>query len=289
MARPIGMNLRHILIGSAVLAVVGAQVWVLSRRMTRGPRQAREPLAAGAIGAANLSSSTGVGPVAHRLHVLTEAELSPVRAAFASRRVIEAPDVPRERQILLCRRLVIAPEERSIPAAASGAQSASVRGTTPFLLQFSVPLSAKLRARLEDTGAELRGYFPNNAMLAELTPAALAAVGKVDGVRFVTEYLPEDKLQPFLAELAETQKDVNAPVAIRVSVQFFTAKDLAAAMPAIEKTGGNILGQSKPDAKVQAIQAELPVSALRTLARLGGVYWIEELADSVPLAPPAQK
>ena len=70
-----------------------------------------------------------------RTKLLAEATLAPLRQAFAPLRFAPDTRLPRERQILLSNRLIVVPEKRQIPAAASGAQSATRRNgmTTPRL------------------------------------------------------------------------------------------------------------------------------------------------------------
>jgi len=72
---------------------------------------------------------------------LDEAALEPLRRAFVAPRFSEDPALPRERQTLLSNRLIVSPEKRSIPDAASGRQSPTPRGTTPFIVQFNTPVS----------------------------------------------------------------------------------------------------------------------------------------------------
>ena len=105
------------------------------------------------------------------------------------------PTLPRERT-LLSNRLVVSPEKRSIPDAASGRQSPTPRGTTPFLVQFNTPVSDVTRKLLIEAGALVRGFFPNNAILAELSPAALAALQEVAQVQGAAEFLPATRCSP---------------------------------------------------------------------------------------------
>ncbi len=72
-------------------------------------------------------------------------------------------------------------------------QRASTRGTVPWLVQLAETIRAQDRATLEAEGAVVRRYVPDNALLIEATPAALARIAKAENVIWAGEYLPAYK------------------------------------------------------------------------------------------------
>jgi len=203
---------------------------------------------------------------------LSEEALEPLRRAFVPLRFTEDPAIPRERQTLLSNRMIVSPERRTIPKAASGKQSPTPRGTTPFIVQFNKPVSEASRNVLADVGAIVRGFFPNNAVLAELTPAALAALNNLATVQSASEFLPNDKLQPFLSSLVASQPPETRA---RMTIQTFAPEDAGPVAAAVRAAGGEIEGLSA-GTRWGTVQVVMPLSAVRTLAACGQVQWIEE-------------
>jgi hypothetical protein len=209
---------------------------------------------------------------------IPEETLDTLRRAFTPPRFPEDPSVPRERQTLLSNRRLVSPETRSIPKAASGQQSPTPRGTTPFIVQLNTPVSDAARELLTDAGAVVRGFFPNNAVLAEFDPAALAALEGVAQVQAADEFLPADKLQPFLSSLIAAHP---AEAEVRVTVQTFAPEDAETAAAAARKAGGEV-EETHAGTRWGTVRAVLPLGAVRGLASLGAVQWIEE-------RPPVQR
>jgi hypothetical protein len=206
---------------------------------------------------------------------LSEAQLKPLRRAFVPPKIVARDDLPAGRQLLLVHRLIVASAQRSVPSAASGQQSATRRGTTPFVVQFDGPVTEAAREELTASGALLRGYIPNNAVLAELTPRALARLATLASVQTVTEYLPSDKVQPFLSSL--TADFANA--SIQTTLQTLSAEDAEPVAAAVAAAGGYVTSVSTSEKQWGLVHAVLPLASLSTLASRGDVQWIEE---SVP-------
>jgi len=203
---------------------------------------------------------------------LSEETLEPLRRAFVPPRFTEDPAVPRNRQTLLSNRRLVSPEKRDIPKAASGKQSPSPRNTTPFIVQFNTPVSDASRKFLSDAGALVRGFFPNNALLAELTPETLAKLADAAHVQAASEFLPADKLQPFLSSLLATYPPETQ---LRATVQTFAPEDAEPVAAAVRAAGGTVDNVTS-GTRWGTVQAVLPLSAVRPLAANGSVQWIEE-------------
>ncbi|MDD4442341.1 MAG: S8 family serine peptidase [Kiritimatiellae bacterium] len=245
----------------------------LPARVAACPRAALANLPQLAAGAAQAVAATNspAAPDAAPAR-LDEATLDPLRRAFVAPRFTEDPALPRERQTLLSNRLIVSPEKRSIPDAASGRQSPTPRGTTPFIVQFNTPVSDAARALLTGVGAQVRGFFPNNAILAELTPDALAALREVAQVQDAAEFLPGDKVQPFLASLIAAFPKTRA---LRVSIQTLAPEDAAPLAAVVQRLGGEVEAASA-GTRWGIVQAVLPLGAVADLAARGEVQWIEE-------------
>ena len=222
--------------------------------------------------AAAASAVPAAAPTRSTPACLNEETLEPLRRAFVPPRFTEDPGVPRERQTLLSNRLLISPEKRTLPQAASGRQAPTPRNTTPFIVQFNTPVTDVSRKVLSDAGALVRGFFPNNAILAELTPAALAALDSLAPVQAASEYLPTDKLQPFLASLIASQPPETL---IRMTVQTLAPEDAEPVSAAIRKAGGEVEGVTA-GTRWGTVQAVMPLGTVVALAARGEVQWIEE-------------
>ena len=218
-------------------------------------------------------TSTGATSVpATKPAPLSEEVLAPLRRAFVPPRFTEDRRLPRERQTLLSNRLLVSPEKRDIPKAASGQQLPTPRNTTPFIVQFNTPVSDAARKRLTDAGALVRGFFPNNAVLAELTPATLNALNGLATVQAASEFLPTDKLQPFLLSLVASQA---AETRIRATIQTLAPEDAEPVAAAVRAVGGEV-EDAKAGTRWGIVQAILPLASVKTLAKRGEVQWLEE-------------
>ncbi|MEI7899251.1 MAG: S8 family serine peptidase [bacterium] len=204
--------------------------------------------------------------------LLTEKTLAPLRSAFSPPRFAERTDLPPGRQTLLSNRLLVSPEARSFPQTPSGNQSPTPRQTTPFLVLFNTPVNDASRQSLKSLGATVRGYFPNNALLAELTPAVLGKLQTVASIQAAEEFLPSDKLQPFLAWLIASQAPASL---IRTTLQTLAPEDVESVASAVRGVGGDVENVSA-GARWGIVHATLPLSAIRTLTTRGEVQWIEE-------------
>ena len=294
------MKTKNLLVYCSFLALLGLGVWtgiraVSARRVATAHREAlarlssnfqtqKKPAVKGVpsfggvtvpVSTAAVSAALKTAPAAADL---TEATLAPLRRAFTPPRFAESTDLPPGRQTLLSNRLLVSPEERSIPKAASAKQSPSPRGTTPFIVLFNTPVNDASRQLLKSLGATVRGYFPNNALLAELTPAALSKLESAPSIQAAEEFLPSDKLQPFLSSLIASQ----APAAhIRVTIQTLAPEDAERVAAAVRAAGGEVADVSS-GTRWGIVHATLPLSAIRPLTARGEVQWIEERVQLAP-------
>ena len=119
-------------------------------------------------------------------------------------------------------------------ARASSLQRKSSRGTVPWLVQFDGVIREEWKTALRAAGAKLHGYVPENAILVEATPQAMATIGALPSVSWVGEYLPAYKrakpVRALLAKGIEETRDYN--------VVLFQPGDLAEIEKEIAKLPG---------------------------------------------------
>ena len=77
----------------------------------------------------------------------------------------------------------------------------SARGY-PWLVLFDGPIQPEWQVALENAGATLRAYLPDNAWLVELPAGRREDVRTLPHVAWSGEYRPGHKIQPLLAGLA---------------------------------------------------------------------------------------
>ncbi len=289
------MKTKTLLFSCVCLTLLGLGVWTVLRsdkhadarreanaRLLANVQTQPRPALSGRPSLGSATSAVSTVSAAPQINAaaadcLGEATLAPLRRAFTPPRFTERTDLPPGRQTLLSNRLLVSPESQSIPKAASGKQSPSPRNTTPFIVQFNTPVNDASRQLLKSLGATVRGYFPNNALLAELTPAALAKLGSAASIQSAEEFLPSDKLQPFLAALIASQ----APAArIRTTIQTLAPEDAESVAAAARAAGGAVEDLSA-GTRWGIVHATLPFRAIRPLTARGDVQWIEE---RVPIA-----
>jgi len=208
---------------------------------------------------------------------LTQEILEPLRASFKTADFRKNQgELPKEKTILLSSRIIEVPDERSLPRSFSNVQSPTERETIPYIVHFGKPVTREMRLHLERNGAVLRGYLPNYAFLTELSAQTLSEVSNNSDVKFVTEFLPEDKIQPFLNSLTE-EKPGNETV--QLSIQTLDPKDTDAIATLIAKLGGSVAHINRlPEWGL--ITATLALSDVPVLSKRGDVQWIEEFVPT---------
>ncbi len=177
--------------------------------------------------------------------------------------------------------LRMAGEARRGEAEALGAPAAHERPTPrgwPRVVRFDGPVRTEAAAELRAAGATVAGYVPDDALLAEIPDAAMAAVRAVRGVVAVEDYAPAWKISPDLLELARDEPD--RPVDI--CVQTFAPTDegrVAARLAALGATALRPSGRRAPAARARSrwgiVAATLPAGTVPALAAEPTVRWME--------------
>ncbi|NCA83917.1 MAG: hypothetical protein EOM72_14475, partial [Opitutae bacterium] len=72
-------------------------------------------------------------------------------------------------------------------------QRLTSRGTAPWLVQFNGAVREEGKMALEETGASIRGYMPENGFLVEATPRQIVQIAAMEPVAWTGEFLPAYK------------------------------------------------------------------------------------------------
>ena len=202
---------------------------------------------------------------------LSSDELCRLEKTFEWQAVRPDPNVPLTRQVLLANRRIEFPTSRSFPASFSASQRLSVRRTVPFIVLFNQAVAADWASGVP--GVIPRGYLPNRAWLTELTEDGLRRLTTLPEVQGVAEWLPSDKLSPFLHHMQKAGTSEDGRL-LRMTVQTFAPEDVDEVAMRIQKASGELLVTSASPRR-GVIQAAVPISALRELAQCGEVQWME--------------
>jgi subtilisin family serine protease len=204
---------------------------------------------------------------------LTQKTLEPLRASFKRvHRSQNLSSLPKEKKILLSNRVIAVPDTKSLPKALSQSQRLTTRETIPYIVHFGRPITAEMQQNLKSAGALLRGYLPNYAFLTELSASSLQNLSNNPDIGYITEFLPEYKIQPFLGSLNKTQV---ATETVQLSIQTLDPQDTTAVASLISKMGGSVDNVMQlPEWGV--INATLALSEIANLSQQGEVQWIEE-------------
>ena len=133
--------------------------------------------------------------------------------------------------------------------ASQSGQIPSSRGVQPYIVQFDGAIQDSWKTAVREAGGILRGYLPNNAFLVELDAAALDRVAGLPPVRWIGEYKPEYKVQPFLNYLAgrlagsaDAADAADRPNTnrIEISVRTFDPRDVAEVRDQLVRAGVNV-------------------------------------------------
>lgn len=150
-------------------------------------------------------------------------------------------------------------------------QRLSQRGTVPWLVQFNDVIREEWKAAMQNTGATIKGYIPENTFLVEATPSQISAIGRMAPVQWLGEYVPEYK------KTAQVQRAAagatTGPEEYNVIV--FEPGDAETVAAKLAGLAGVQIAQAGPMADRGMIRAKLTPDALREVATFGEVEWIE--------------
>ncbi len=214
-------------------------------------------------------------------------EIAEWRHAFSAQRVRSLAAGSKAQDVVLAARII---DTSARPALDVPVQKLTSRGTAPYLVQFEGPVADAAKTELEQSGAVIRGYIPNHAFLVEVAPEVVPAVAAIPSVRWMGEYRPEDKVQPFLRYVAqrlaeraaeEPAGDVEWPK-VEVSVRTLAPEDVKALTGLLRDLSAEVL-HAQPGRRWGLVRARITPSeaVLAQLASRGEVQWVEEFLPRV--------
>ena len=157
-------------------------------------------------------------------------------------------------------------------AAPEPVQALSAQGTAPWLVQFDDVVREEWKAALEAAGARVKGYMPENAYLIEAAPGQMAAIGAVEHVAWVGEYLPDYKRAGKVrAKLARVKAAEEADAASAYRVLLFSGEDREAVVQKIEALTGAAVAR----ADGEIIRTDLTAAQVEAVTGWGEVQWVE--------------
>ena len=154
-----------------------------------------------------------------------------------------------------------------VPSVSSN-QTATVRGTKPYVLESEVGFDRPLRLAAEAAGVRTIGVLSRKALLIEADAAAISRLA-ADGRFGVTrEFRPSDKIAPSLAA-----KFTGGADAVDVTVVTLSPADHKAVQDRVASRGGEILTGCFNEG--DSFKAHLSASLVAELASCGDVRWME--------------
>ena len=157
------------------------------------------------------------------------------------------------------------------PSGESTNQTASVRGTRPYVLAAKGTADKKLRLAAETAGVRVIGPYPPQAFLVECDQEGLRRLAKDARFAGAVEFLPMDKVDSRLMEtLANGATSVDVTV-VALSPSDRVSLDGVVAAGGGKKLRGCLCGKD-------SLKARLPAALVAELARRGDVRWMEPFA-----------
>jgi subtilisin family serine protease len=156
-------------------------------------------------------------------------------------------------------------------SAPSPGQRLSKHGTAPWLVQFRDVVQEDWKATLQATGAELKGYVPENGFLIEATPKQIAAIGALPNVIWVGEYRPDYKKAQPVRRIQSQDPGEN----FEFNVILFRPADIERIQQEIALLPGVTIRQAAPLTDRGLIRVRMPAATVDEVTRWSEVEWIE--------------
>jgi hypothetical protein len=220
-----------------------------------------------------LASPKAASPIVDKpSHKPSKESLKTLRREFSQSHQAPARNLAqRDREIWLLSRTLTIPAGRNFPDSLAETNQ-TPRQTTPCLVHFDQRITDELRESLENAGAHIKNYLPNNSFLVELDDAALTALKTIEAIDFVTPTQAEDRIQPFLKSLIQA---LDADTTLSVNIQTLAPQDSDPVAALVTEAGGTVQ-QINHRAESSLILANIPLSAIEPLAENASIQWIEE-------------
>ena len=178
-----------------------------------------------------------------------------------------------EESVVLARGKSSVTSVASAPTDASAAfptsnQTATVRGTKPYVLTCEQGFTRPLRLAAEALGARTVGVLSRRSLLVEADGAALSRLAADGRFSVEREFLPSAKVSPALAEQIAGGRE-----AVDVSLVTLAPDDRQLVKDRVIARGGEILKGCFDEGSI--FRARLPATLVAELAACGDVRWME--------------
>ncbi len=139
-----------------------------------------------------------------------------------------------------------------------------------YIVQFKGPIEKVWAEQVEQLGAQLLGYLPDNAYMARIQPADVQKVSSLDAVRWLGPYRPAYKVSPAIT-LRQGPTDGRV---IDAYVVAFPGESKTALQQFLSERGAAV-GEATETGLGTIFHAALPLAALSAISQHPGVSWIE--------------
>ena len=135
-----------------------------------------------------------------------------------------------------------------------------------YLVQSTDVILPKWKTAVQETGAELMGYVPNNAFIVRMTEGQRTTVAALGAVQWIGIYQPAYRISPALHIPLEGLSTLI--------VLTFPGADLTGINAQLQNWGGVIEGSSENEFRGK-VRVTIDLQFVRSIARVNGVMWIE--------------
>ncbi len=177
---------------------------------------------------------------------------------------------PANRQVIRLQVATFDPLVDGAPPLDEPATTADAPDGPYYIVQFTGPVEAAWIAQLEQLGASVLGYVPENAHIVRVPPTNVERVRSMYAVRWMGAYRAGYKLAPGLATgPALLSEDVS-----EYTVVAFTGESLRTIRSFLIRQGATVRAAADTTTGI-IFHVRMPVQMLPTLAQHPGIAWIE--------------
>ncbi len=147
----------------------------------------------------------------------------------------------------------------------------------PFIIQFTGPVQQAWKQSLEQTGARLGGYLPDNALIVELIAGQLNQIAALEFVQWVGPFKPDYKTDSILSRRIAGARNTFGPVAIpdeTFTIQTFSYETVAVVRDAVLNGNGLVLSVSASGRR-GLLRVRMSMASVSELLDLPEVEFIE--------------
>ena len=177
---------------------------------------------------------------------------------------------PADRQVIRLQVATFDPLVDGAPPLDEPATTADAPDGPYYIVQFTGPVEAAWIAQLEQLGASVLGYVPENAHIVRVPPTNVERVRSMYAVRWMGAYRAGYKLAPGLATgPALLSEDVS-----EYTVVAFTGESLRTIRSFLIRQGATVRAAADTTTGI-IFHVRMPVQMLPTLAQHPAIAWIE--------------